>query len=457
MGAVLSCIAVCLVLTATWNYARRWLMMAQDAAVSAADWADLPEDLLLIVMAALDIQSLARSGAVCTSWRDACSTFRIRELKQAPCLFYACEKYGSSDAALYCPSTDATFRVPFPGPPHDKRGFVFSCNGWVFAADEVGNPYIFNPMTGVQAALPRVQTINPGRDEELLANWWDDEGKHVWGPLDFTWARLAEYCRVAISTAAEVTACTVLIVHMPEWRLSYARPGDKGWTLLPDVKDSVSDILYNERDGLFYILIGDGSVFTLDLNGPKPSLTRILRPVQQYTSISMYLALTPSGELLQVWRIWSSYQDAVKDTFKGRIDFVAKDNTKEHTETMTNDQDIEVPLLVDNVNDEVNTTELVVFKVNIKKKKLVELRDIGDHALFLGFNASICVPTKDFFRFEPNCAYLTDDLEEHNEKLRNDRVVWNIKKRSMEKLDDVWACTHPYLPLPAPIWITPRF
>jgi hypothetical protein len=155
--------------------------------------------------------------------------------------------------------------------------------------------------------------------------------------------------------------------------------------------------------------------------------------------------------------IWSSYQDAVKDTFKGRIDFVAKDNTKEHTETMTNDQDIQVPLLVDNVNDEVNTTELVVFKVDIKKKKLVELRDIGDHALFLGFNASICVPTKDFLGFEPNCAYLTDDLEEHNEKLRNDRVVWNIKKRSMEKLDDVWACTHPYLPLPAPIWITPRF
>ncbi|KAM0890999.1 hypothetical protein ACQ4PT_026676 [Festuca glaucescens] len=99
-------------------------------------------------------QILARSGAVCTSWRDARTTFRIRELKRAPCLLYASEQYGSSDAALYCPSTDATFRVPFPGPPHDKRGFVFSCNGWVFAADEVGNPYLFNPMTGIQATLP---------------------------------------------------------------------------------------------------------------------------------------------------------------------------------------------------------------------------------------------------------------------------------------------------------------
>jgi hypothetical protein len=174
MGAVLSSAAVCLVLIATWKYARRWLM-AQDAA-SAAGWSDLPEDLLLIVLAALDVPNLISSAAVCTSWRDACNTFGLPVLKQAPCLLYACEQYGSSDAALYCPSTDATFRVPFPGPPHDKRGFVFSCNGWVFAADEVGNPYIFNPMTGVQAALPRVQTINRGCDEELFANWWDDEG-----------------------------------------------------------------------------------------------------------------------------------------------------------------------------------------------------------------------------------------------------------------------------------------
>jgi hypothetical protein len=132
--------------------------MAQDAA-SAAGWSDLPEDLVLIVLAALDVPNLISSAADCTSWRDACNTFGLPVLKQAPCLLYACEQYGSNDAALYCPSTDATFRVPFPGPPHDKRGFVFSCNGWVFAADEVGNPYIFNPMTGVQAALPRVQTL----------------------------------------------------------------------------------------------------------------------------------------------------------------------------------------------------------------------------------------------------------------------------------------------------------
>ncbi|KAM0890998.1 hypothetical protein ACQ4PT_026675 [Festuca glaucescens] len=242
-------------------------------------------------------------------------------------------------------------------------------------------------------------------------------------------ARHSEYVRVAISPAAEVTACTVLIVRGAKSRLSYARPGDKGWTLLSGIRSPVADILYNERDGLFYILHFDGSVFTSDLNGPKPSLTMILHPVVQHSAFSLYLALTAS-------------------------DLFAEDDNQVHTEAVTNDTDIQVPQLVDHV--EVKTTELVVFKVDVKNEKLVELRDIGDQALFLGFNASICLPTKDFSVFKPNCAYLTDDCE-YSKKLRSDRGIWNIKKRSMEKLDDVWACFHSCLALPAPIWITPRF
>lgn len=49
------------------------------------------------------------------------------------------------------------------------------------------------------------------------------------------------------------------------------------------------------------------------------------------------------------------------------------------------------------------------FKVDIGRQKLVELRDIGDHALFLGFKNHVYVLTKDFSAFKPNYAYLTDD------------------------------------------------
>ena len=52
--------------------------------------------------------------------------------------------------------------------------------------------------------------------------------------------------------------------------------------------------------------------------------------------------------------------------------------------------------------------KLFIFKVDIGRQKLVELRDIGDHALFLGLNTTVCVPTNDFKVFKPNCAYLTN-------------------------------------------------
>jgi hypothetical protein len=251
MEGVPSSAAVDAVVRATKSYAQQRPMAPPHAA--AAGWSGLPEDLLLIIMTALDVPNLIRSGAVCTSWRDACSTFRLPALKQAPCLLYACDECGPNDAILYCPSTDAKFRVPFPGPPHEKRGFVFSCNGWVFAVDEVGNPYLFNPMTGVQAALPPLNTI--------AGDFYDNDGKHVFFDGDTRvgdiWARHSHYVRVAISAAAEVAACTVLIVHDPQYTLSFARPGDKRWTLLPDgirCDHIISDVLYNEKDGLFYIL-----------------------------------------------------------------------------------------------------------------------------------------------------------------------------------------------------------
>jgi hypothetical protein len=406
-------------------------------------------------MTALDIQSLDRSGAVCRSWRDACTTFGVGALKQAPCLLYACDKYGPSAAALYCPSTNDTFRVPFPGPPCEKRGFVFSCNGLVFAGDEVGDPYLFNPITGAQAALPPVKTMN--NDE----NFYDRDGKCVYECIEdeaprtqISWARHSQYYRVAISTAAEVTNCTVLISHRPSYRLSYARPSDKQWTLLPDIIAFV-DVLYNKYDGLFYAMRFNGSILALDLSGPSPSVTELLRKVVILGTPTQYLALGTSGDLLVVWREWDLIADSLdNDQFtdkdymryalRGCIDFAADDGNTEPTKSTTVDLDTRVSEPLDD-------------EVSIRRKKLIELRDIEDHALILGFNAAICLPTKGLSGFEPNCAYLTDDFQEHSRTLRSDRGIWNIKTRSMTRLEDAWANLHSCLALPAPIWITPMF
>uniref|UniRef100_A0ACD5UFL5 Uncharacterized protein n=1 Tax=Avena sativa TaxID=4498 RepID=A0ACD5UFL5_AVESA len=442
---------------------RRSIAPPDAAAAAAAGWSGLPDDLL--IMAALDVPSLIRSGAVCRSWRDACNTFPLPALKQAPCLLYACDEYGPSDAALYCPSVDATFRIPFPGPPHHKRGFVFSCNGWVFAADEVGNPYLFNPITGVHATLPSVKTIM-GRDEDD-DHYYDDEGKHVVfdgvSRIGVIWARHEAYVRVAISSAAEVAACTVVIVHPPEHRLSFARPGDKTWTLLPDDIRLVSDVLYNEKDGLFYILHSRGSISTLDLiSGPSPSVATIMGNVVRGSVADMYIALMPSGELLQVWRMrdlvgtplkcrWA-YRDIRRYVLQDCIDFATENDNNKPTNLQANDDQDDEPSDAEK-DDQVSTHKLLVFMVNFETQKLVELGDIGDHAIFLGFNAAVCLPTKDLSPLEPNHAYMTDDCSVYGPMLRKDLCIWNINKRSIQNIMDAWTIMHSWLDLPAPIWI----
>ncbi|XBI86442.1 hypothetical protein VPH35_094405 [Triticum aestivum] len=487
MGAALSSYAATVNAAgrATKNYAQqRGLISSSDAAAPADDyWSGLPDDLLITIMAALDIPDLRRAGAVCSSWRDAHNAFRLPELEQAPCLLYACEDYGSNDS-------------PSPA-PRTRSG---DCNGgWVFTTDEVGNPYLLNPVTGVQARLPPVNTIHHYDDED--ESFYDDDGKHVWDAEPenewerphLSWARHTKYHRVAVSAATKATECTVLIVHAPYRSLSYARPGDERWQLLLPVSDdtsSVENILYNDKDGLFYILCTTGSVSTIDLSGPSPLVTMIMRDVTSYCrSQTMYLALGLSGELLQVWRIWDHISSPLKyrGTYQGILNRIHQDcidlasgddngdelsgletNSDEEDEFYepddTDDQEIDVSELLregidmpHRIVDEATTYELLVFKVDTDRQKLVELRDLGDHALFLGLNSVVCLSTKDFPVFEPNCAYLTDDCSLYRPMLRKDLGIWNIKNRSMQKLGDAWPNLYPWLHLPAPIWITPKF
>jgi hypothetical protein len=472
MGAALSSAAIADAVRAAKNCAQRKLIAQDGAADEKNDyWSALPDDLLLTILAALDVPDLRRCGAVCKSWRHAYDAFRLPALEKAPCLLYACEEYGPNDLALYCPTTDATFRVPFPGQPHFKRGFTFSCpGGWVFTTDEVGDPYLINPLTGVQAALPPVSTIDG------MAGY-------------ITWARHTAYLRVAISGATKMTECVVLIAHTPSNRLSFARPGDKRWTLLSERTRTVSDILYNDNVGLFYILYARGSISTLDLSGPSPSTATILPRMISRNFCDMYLALGPAGEVLQVWRnkvrtdlprkFHISYENIVNGACQHCVEFAGEDdndgslreleiNENEDTfydyDDVTADDEIDALLLLregidipHRLVDEVTTIEILVFKVDIERQMLVELRDIGDYALFLGSNSAVCLPTKDFPVFKPNCAYLTDDCQLFCPMLRKDLVIWNIKTRSMQKLADAWPNLHSWLHVPAPLWIMPRF
>ncbi|OMO61459.1 hypothetical protein CCACVL1_23501 [Corchorus capsularis] len=71
--------------------------------------------------------------------------------------------------------------------------------------------------------------------------------------------------------------------------------------------------------------------------------------------------------------------------------------------------------------------------------KLVEIKDIGDNAMFLGSgNDSIMVPTCDFPGLQRNCIYYNYG--------KDDAGIFNLGDGSIERLS---------LPLHAAVWIIP--
>ncbi|PON73189.1 F-box protein [Parasponia andersonii] len=57
------------------------------------------------------------------------------------------------------------------------------------------------------------------------------------------------------------------------------------------------------------------------------------------------------------------------------------------------------------------TRKLRVFKLCFDRSRWIEIKDIGEKALFLGDNTSVSVKTSNFVECQKNCIYFTDDKD----------------------------------------------
>ncbi|CAL4983729.1 unnamed protein product [Urochloa decumbens] len=425
------------------------------------DWSGLPEELILMVMQALGIPDLLRAGAVCPSWRAAGADLRRARFPitdPSPCLLYSAAAAADDPdtATVYNPSTGAAFKVRLPAPPFRSRHVVGSGHGWVITADEESNLQVVNPLTGAQVDLPPAATIHNVRPS------YDDQGRPIYNlfgdhasPVSRRELRTLYYYRVYLSCSPSAgTACFVLLVHREEGQISYARVGDGRWThirtasVLPPGCGYYS-AAYNDKDGLFYLLTCDHCIYTLDLSAAPPAVSAaatirkiskgvkgMFDPIAEATRYAQWgdLVLTPWGDILLVWR------------------------DKECREL---DSPVHVPAgfehEVTRPFHETYTQDILLYKVGVNgRKKLVEIggTDLRGHALFLGFNSSMCLSTKDFPLLKPNCAYLTDDSWESislNMFGCRDVGIWNFETQTLEEMKPVDA----WLNWPQPIWITP--
>ncbi|KAK1610395.1 hypothetical protein QYE76_034068 [Lolium multiflorum] len=417
---------------------RHWLRKPAPAAAVPAteqlacaadeqDWSWLPEDLLLMAMESMEVLDVVQSGAVCSSWSAAYDQFlRLRlpaRPNPPPCLLYA--RATDSAPAIYCPSTGATF----PCRAGSGGSFVAgSARGWVFAADEAtADPFLLNPLTGSRAALPPLATL-----KRVKGTFLDADGNVMYNidhrrvvaaaedvkPITARTARVRMFRRVAFS------GDIVLLVHMPHGEASYARPGDERWiplstALAPFFFCPAIGAVYNNDNGLFYLMSQGGSIFSVDLSGPVP----VGQPVTY-----MMMELRPN------------YKHTYYLVFRGR-ELLLVTRHLLLTRPRAGEKDV-------------TTTDISIRKIACEVPAPEGLPGIGDdYALFLGHNEPMCLPVKDYPMLRRNCAYLADDSEQHFPPItRQDVGIWDFGSKTMEKFGED---LQPWMDEQPPIWITP--
>jgi hypothetical protein len=162
-------------------------------------------------------------------------------------------------------------------------------------ADEASDLHLANPLTGARVALPLITTLHcveggaavpddeDGGGGGLVYKVRDERGDLAHIPV--AEARDCMYDRAALSGSPLCggRGCVVLLLHTPLGELSFARSGDERWTWIPPGEctglprgDFYRDAAYNDKDGFFYVVRCDDSIYALNLEGPSPVARRIM-------------------------------------------------------------------------------------------------------------------------------------------------------------------------------------
>ncbi|CAL9206961.1 unnamed protein product, partial [Musa hybrid cultivar] len=384
----------------------------------------LHQDVLNLIFSELSLHDLLCCTVVCGAWlrtirdlRRYCSKLR----HQSPWLAFS----GSGDdigsatddpfaAHFFSLSEQKVYTIPLPEPPIRYCLFVGSSYGWLITIDEWFKIRLLNPINGAQINIPFILTLDhivPFRDP------WG----HIRGAINnilHNQHPVEEIPKVnfkaMLSSDPSQGDYIVTLIHCPYGGISFARSSDNKWTTmsLPGLYDDA--IFY--RDQLYATFDGRVDIWD-DLNQewktvvPQPELVDIYPFHISFWS----LVHTPSCDLLHVW---------------GKI----------------------VPIVEH--NDDIETPLMIVYRLDIHNGTSVQVNNLGEYAIFLCNNQSLCLSCKDLPELKPNHIYFTNDFwwwnDHHREKCR-DVIVYDLENNTFSYI----LHSDARLNMPPPIWITP--
>ena len=110
-------------------------------------------------------------------------------------------------------------------------------------------------------------------------------------------------------------------------------------------------------------------------------------------------------------------------------------------------------------SEEHETMKFRVFKWNLDVLRWVEITSLGDYALFLGDNTSICVLASNFVGCEKNSIYYTHDKDtfDYTFQVPMDLGVYNLETGVSTRGFTFDEATREKIVGPQPIWVLPTF
>ncbi|KAK3033224.1 hypothetical protein RJ639_033104 [Escallonia herrerae] len=364
------------------------------------NWSELLRDLLVeIAKQITSIEDFVSFGAVCSSWYAAATRDNFTPSTQIPWLMLAdVEQQNESERwrQFFSLSSGRIFKVILP---EASKIRCLSSLGWLLTLGEL-KANLLHPLSRLQIELPDLNTFQ-------------DYDEHENFLLDYV------HRMVLSASPAATRDYMVMVTHGFAASLGFWRPGDASWTAVDQWELYIYDINYY-KDKLYAVDV-HGSVIVCDVNGPNPTqINLVSSPPDGFLplrNVQLYLLGWLNNTLLVVSRKGVQLTDA----------------------------------------GNYGTTTFRVFQLDLRDKKWSEINNLGNRALFLGFNSSFSMETSGMNRCKANCIYFTDDCVDSYRSFPGgggrDMGVFNISDGSIKPHFDGRSLS---LVTP-PTWVQPSF
>lgn len=393
------------------------------ASVKMVPWSELPVELLEAVEDNVILYvDKVRLCSVCAPWRSALTKLPQPRLHQTPCLLLQYDDNNVATCGLFSPLYKKFYQLELPELAEGKL-FKGSSHGWVVTLGDSPSLCLSNPLTRAQLKLPprssfpdvvkyRSDKIN---NEYALRYAYD---RNAFYTLDGRHVRNFLTKKIVLSESDDYLA---VAIYGEFGRLAYCRKGYKKWVHLHGDQCPYEEVKFFR--GLLYALNCSRKLLICEV-GACPKVTKIIDLSRTTLGDNMAYLVENSGALLMVERYRRRCQ-----------------TTRKH-----------------------KTNSFRIFKLDDVAHgfpSLIEVKDLGGDALFLGLNLSSSISCGDFPDCRGNCIYFTDDSDdiigqEGIQGVDFDMGIYDLNDGNIETLSvPGYKCEGKNF-WPPPIWVMPK-